>query len=327
MAGSVVLAEVVRSGFCEGRHHGSVVALAADGAVAWSAGEVDAPIFPRSVNKPLQAVGMLRAGLSLSGEPLALATSSHSGEPFHLEGVRRLLAGAGLDEGALQTPPDYPEDDEARRDWIRAGGGPTSLAMNCSGKHAAMLATCVVRGWDHESYLTPDHPLQAGLARTFADLTGAHADAVGVDGCGAPLLATSLTRLAGAFRRLALADTGAEHQVAQAVREFPHAVSGSRRDELRLLRALPGAIGKAGAEGCMAVALPDGRTVACKIDDGAARARSVVMAEALRLLGATDLPGADPEGLAEAGAHRLLGGGAPVGEVRPTLEQGRPTAS
>src|SRR6187549_3569400 len=103
MSGPVVVAEVVRSGFVEGHHYGSVIALAADGSVDWSVGDVTSPVFPRSSNKPLQAVGMLRAGLDLDGEMLALVGASHTGEPFHLEAVRKILAIAGLDESALQT--------------------------------------------------------------------------------------------------------------------------------------------------------------------------------------------------------------------------------
>ena len=171
MSAPVVVAEVVRSGFVEGRHHGSVVALDADGSVAWSVGDVDSAMLPRSCNKPIQALGMLRAGLDLDGELLALAAASHSGEPFHLDGVRRILAGAGLTEADLQTPPDYPLDDDARATHIRAGGAQSSVAMNCSGKHAAMLATCVVNGWDTATYRDPGHPLQKQIEATFSELT------------------------------------------------------------------------------------------------------------------------------------------------------------
>jgi L-asparaginase II len=155
-----VVAEIVRSGFVEGHHYGSVLALGVDGEVDWSVGTVDVPMLPRSCNKPLQAVGMLRAGLSLPPELLALASASHSGEPFHIEGGRRFLASAGLSETALQTPPDYPLDEAAREDVIRSGGVRSSILMNCSGKHAAMLATSVLNGWDLDTYLSPDHPLQ-----------------------------------------------------------------------------------------------------------------------------------------------------------------------
>ena len=319
MPAPVVVAEIVRSGFVEGHHYGSVVALDADGRVAWSVGDAENAVLPRSCNKPLQAVGMLRAGLDLDGELLALAAASHSGEAFHLEGVRRILSSAGLDEAALQTPPDYPIDDQAKEEYLRAGGQKSSLAMNCSGKHAAMLATCVVNGWDTATYLDPDHPLQVAIAETFADLTGEKVQVVAVDGCGAPLLSTSLSGLARAFRTVSLVTEGPEKRVADAIRTHPEFTSGSRRDEATLLRAIPGAIGKAGAESCYAVGLADGRAVALKTDDGAPRVRPVLMAAALERLGVTRDPDVDVEAVRRTGVLELFGGGRPVGEIRATF--------
>jgi|tagenome__1003787_1003787.scaffolds.fasta_scaffold20939348_2 L-asparaginase II len=316
MPAPVAVAEVVRSGFVEGHHYGSVVVLDRDGAVDWSVGEVRSQILPRSCNKPLQAVAMVRAGLQLDKELLALAAASHSGEVFHIEGVRRILAGVGLDESALQTPHDYPLDDEVRQDLIRAGGGRTPVAMNCSGKHAAMLATCAANGWDTARYRDPAHPLQVAIADSFAELTGEAVEAVAVDGCGAPLFSTSLRGLARAFRTLAVATDGAERRVADAIRGFPEYASGTRRDEAALLRAIPGAIGKAGAEACYAVALQDGRTVALKIDDGAARARPVVMAALLARLGVPSEQGVDGPAVRATGVWPLLGGGEHVGMIR-----------
>ena len=315
----MVVAEIVRSGFVEGRHYGSVVVLDADGRVAWSVGDVASAMFPRSCNKPVQALAMLRAGLDLDGELLALACASHSGEEFHLDGVRRILAGAGLDESALQTPPDYPIDDVAREEHLRAGRDRSPIAMNCSGKHAAMLATCVLNGWDLATYRDPEHPLQLLIAQTFAELTGDPVEAVAVDGCGAPLLSTSLTGLARAFRTLAVATEGPEQRVAEAIRSHPEFTSGSRRDEAALLRAVPGAIGKAGAESCYAVGLPDGRAVALKTDDGAARVRPVLMAAALERLGVPDETGVDSAAVRRTGVVELLGGGVPVGALRATF--------
>lgn len=325
MSMPVVLVEVVRSGFVEGHHHGSVVAADADGEVAWSLGAVDVPVFPRSCSKPLQAVAMVRSGLDLPPELLALACSSHSGEPFHVEGVRRMLAAAGLDESALQTPPDYPLDDEARDEVIRSGGTRSSLHMNCSGKHAAMLATCVANGWDVATYRDPQHPLQRRIAETIAELAGEPIEHVAVDGCGAPLLAISLTGLARAFGRLARGLDGSgqpdEHvaRVADAMRAHPAYVSGTRRDELVLHGAVPGAVAKAGAEGCYAVGLADGRAFALKCDDGSIRARPVVMARALERAGVLGEPGVDADAVRETGRHVLLGGGRPVGELRPAF--------
>jgi L-asparaginase II len=315
-AAQPVVAEIVRSGFVEGHHYGSIVALAADGTVEWSVGDVEAPVLPRSSNKPVQALAMVELGLDLPDDLLALACASHSGEPFHVEGVRRTLASAGLDESALQTPPDFPLDDAAREAVLRAGGAKTPILMNCSGKHAAMLATCVLRGWDTGTYLAPDHPLQVAIIDTFARLTGEPVTTVAVDGCGAPLLSTSLTGLARAFSSLAAATEGPQRRVADAIRRHPEFVSGTTRDELALLRAVPGMIGKAGAESVYAVALPDGRAWALKTDDGAPRVRPVLMAEALRRSGVLDEAGVDAEAVRSTGRLELLGGGVPVGEIR-----------
>lgn len=311
--GLPVVVEVVRSGFVEARHRGSLIALAADGSVDWAVGAPEAPVLPRSTNKPLQALGMVELGLDLPPDLLALACASHSGEGFHLDGLRRILAGAGLEEDALRCPADWPLDDQARDAAAKAGLGRTRLAMNCSGKHAAMLATCVVNGWSIEDYLSADHPLQRGIRATVERVAGEEAAAVAVDGCGAPLLGLSLAGLARAFRLLVLAQSGAEHLVADAIRTHPAYVSGTRRDELALLTALPGAIGKAGAEGCYAVALPDGRSWALKIDDGAARARPAVMAAALVR------SGVDGEAIRRTGVVEVLGGGVPVGQVRAAV--------
>jgi L-asparaginase II len=319
----VPVAEIVRNGYVEGHHYGSVVGLEADGSVAWSVGDVETPILPRSCNKPIQALGMLRAGLDLPPDLLALACASHSGEPFHIEGVRAILASANLSEADLQTPPDYPLDDAAREQVIRDNGAKAPILMNCSGKHAAMLATCAVNGWPTETYLDPEHPVQRVIADTFAEMTGEPIAVTAVDGCGAPLLSTSLIGLARAFARVALGSDGsgaadaASSRIANAIRSHPAYVSGTTRDERALLTAIPAAIGKAGAEGCYAVALADGRAWALKTDDGAARVRPVLMAEALRRSGGVlDDPTVDADAVRRTGLVELYGGGRVVGEIR-----------
>ena len=307
------MAEVVRSGFVEGRHHGSVVALAADGTVEWWVGDVTSPVLHRSCNKPVQALALVRHGLDLPPDLLALGCGSHSGEQLHVDGVRRILATVGLDEAALQTPEDYPLDEEVRLAHVRAGGERTRIHMNCSGKHAAMLATCVVNGWDTATYLDPGHPLQKAITETFVELTGDPIAVAATDGCGAPLLSTSLTGVARAFRALAVATDGAEKRVADAIRRHPEMVSGTTRDERDVLAAVPGAIGKMGAEACHVLALPDGRAFALKIDDGADRARRVVLAAALERAGVAD------DVVRRTGLVELHGGGRVVGAVRAAI--------
>ena len=311
-----VVAEVVRSGLVESRHHGSVIGLDRDGTRVLSLGDVDVPVYPRSSLKPLQALGMLRAGWRPDDDrQVALACASHSGEPEHVDVVRRILAAAGLDETALDNTADLPLDRAAAHALIRAGGRADPLHQNCSGKHAAMLATCVAAGWPTSSYRSPDHPLQLALRSTVEDTAGETVAAVAVDGCGAPLFALSLAGLARAFALVAAAPEGADEpaQVAAAMRAHPFLVGGTGRDVTALMTEVPGLVAKDGAEGVYAAALPDGRAVALKIDDGSGRARAPVMVAALERLGVR------VEALAQLAAPPVLGHGEPVGSIRAAL--------
>jgi L-asparaginase II len=309
-----VLAEVVRSGFVEGHHRGSLVLLAPDGSVEYALGDPAAPVFPRSSNKPLQAAAVLRAGLDLAGERLALAAASHSGEDFHLALVRDMLAEHGLTPADLRTPADLPLDPVEAEHYLAAGRVREPITMNCSGKHAAMLAVSVLNGWDRAGYLDPAHPLQRLVHTVVEEAAGEPVAAVGTDGCGAPLMALSLTGLARAFRSLVLAVPGSpERRVADAMRAHPEYVAGTRRPDTWLMREVPGTLSKMGAEAVQAVALADGRALAFKIDDGSARALGPVLARALELLGV------DAPVVARIGRSPLFGGAAEVGEIRATF--------
>ncbi|MGL5817318.1 MAG: asparaginase [Phycicoccus sp.] len=305
-----VVAQVLRGGVVESVHRASIAVTGADGALVESWGEVTDPVLPRSSNKPLQAVAMLRSGLSLPPHLLALACASHSGEPFHLDGVREMLAAAGLDEADLQNTPDLPYDEHEREAWLAAGHVARPLAQNCSGKHAAMLATCRVNGWPTDTYRHADHPLQRSIASTIAELAVEPVASWSVDGCGAPVFAISLAGLAQAFGRIAAAAPGTlEATVAHAMRAHPDHLGGTRRDVTALVRGTDGAIAKDGAEGMYAVGLADGRGVALKIADGAQRPRPVVMAALLRRLGVVS---SAYDRMADA---PVLGHGEPVGRV------------
>ena len=313
-AAQPVLVEIVRSGFVEGVHRGRLVLLEADGSVALEIGDARRTLLPRSCNKPMQAVGMLEAGLALEAELLAIAAGSHSAQDFHIAAVRKILAEAGLAEDALRTPAARPGDERALIEFYRRGEQDAPIYYNCSGKHAAMLSASARNGWPTETYLDPAHPVQQACRAAIERLTGEPVAAEAVDGCGAPLYGFSLLGLARAVRNCVTAEPGThERLVADAMRAHPEYVAGEGALDTVAMRSVPGLLAKTGAESVYVAALADGRTVAFKIDDGAKRAQPVVLAEALRRL---DVPAT---AVAAFGSVPLLGGGRPVGELRPVF--------
>jgi L-asparaginase II len=303
----VTLAVAERSGFVENIHRGTAVILDSDGAILRAWGDADRIIYPRSSNKPMQATGMLHLGLPLRDELLALTTASHSGAPQHLDGVRRVLDQVELDELALRTPPDLPLGEPERHAWIRAGLEPTPIAMNCSGKHAAMLMTCRLRDWPMDTYTQADHPLQGALAQTLSELAGERIAHTGVDGCGAPLFAISIAGMARALQAVIRDSDGA--LLVDAMRTYPVMVGGAGRDVTEVMRSVPGCVAKDGADGVWVAALDDGRALAVKIDDGDPVARIVVVLGLLDSLGIRST----------MDVGRVLGGGKTVGRVRALI--------
>lgn len=304
------IAIVSRNGVDESVHFGAAVCIDRDGEIAHVVGDADVEIYPRSSTKPLQALAMVRAGLDLPPPLLALVCASHNGQSRHLAGVREILATVGLDETALANTADHPLHAESARDAVRTGLAKSPLQMNCSGKHAGMVATCVVNGWPLETYLAPEHPLQRAITDTVAEFCGAPV-AIGTDGCGAPAHVVTLESLARAFRAIAVGDAGvAGDAVFTAMSQHSDMVGGDDRDVTVIVSALPGFFAKDGAEAVYAGASRDGRAVAIKISDGGARGRVTVFLAALSHLGF------DVAGLAEQLAERVFGHGKPVGGVR-----------
>lgn len=321
---AVQLAVVERGGFVESRHAGSAVVLAPDGSVARSLGDPGAPVFPRSSLKPLQATAIVATGVALTSEQTALATASHAGTPAHLEVVRGTLASCGLTPDDLQCTADWPLDEAARDVLVRAGERKRPLFMNCSGKHAGMLAACVHSGWPTQSYRSPDHPLQRHIRDVVERLSGEKVQASGVDGCGAPIHAITLTGLARGIQRIATASAAspfALYRAAAAVHrsalENGWALDGPGRPNTLVIERL-GVFAKGGAEGVMVMAAPNGTTLAVKILDGSGRAASIV---ALRLL--ADCGAVDPDAvdaLVPDLGLAVLGHGEPVGWIRAAFE-------
>ena len=293
-------------------HRGALVVLGADGSVTFAAGDVDRPVLPRSSNKPVQATALLAAGWSpRSTEELAIGAGSHNGEDGHRDLVAGMLSAVGLGPDDLGCPPAMPQHDPTWAAWQVEDRAPDRLAMNCSGKHAAMLSACVAAGWPTDGYLEREHPLQQAIEARLAEAAGEPVRAVVVDGCGAPQHALSLTGLARGVLSLVEAPSGSrDRSVADAMRAHPWLVAGTGREDTDVMSAVPGLLTKVGADGVHVAALPGAGALAYKLDDGGDRGRMPTLAAGLQRLGVP------AEVLAPWLLTPVSGGDAVVGEVR-----------
>ena len=304
---SEVLAEVTRDDVVESQHRGHLILLNADGTLRMSRGNPTALIYPRSSIKSIQASAMVRSGLDLEPRLLALVAASHSGSQMHQSAVLEILALGGLNESALLNTRDRPLGDNDRRDW--GSKSPTSLAQNCSGKHAGMLLTCVVNQWPTGNYLDADHRLQIICRQELESLANEPVSFTSVDGCGAPLFLISLLGLVGAIHEITISEDQIHRSVIEACREFPEMVAGEGRLATRMMREVPGLFMKEGAEGVNVGSFPDGRAFAFKFEDGSSRAMGPLVVAVLNEFGVSVKPENTP----------IYGGNKVVGTIRAHL--------
>ncbi|MEO1104036.1 MAG: asparaginase [Pseudomonadota bacterium] len=274
----------------ENRHvvHAAVADPA--GHIVAAHGEADRLIYPRSAIKALQAIPGIESGAAdaagATPPQLALAASSHSGEPDHAREAAAMLAAIGLDHTALQCgilPPRRAEDREAMR---RAGHTATALNHPCSGKHAMMLILARHLGARPETYTDPNNRVQEEIAAALTAHTGAahRAAGAGIDNCSVPTWALPLAALATGFARLASARASpgranAMQRVLEACISHPYMVAGTGRACTRLMEALaPRVFAKSGADGVYVAALPaQGLGIALKVEAGNKTASEVAI--------------------------------------------------
>jgi len=276
LAGSV-LAEVTRGGVVESLHLGHLIVLNSDGSTYLSKGSPELSFYPRSAVKSLQASAMLKAGLTVSDEELAIVCASHSGNQIHIDLITKMLADRGIPLSAMQNASDKPLGEKEKITWGDKAG--TQLTQNCSGKHAGMLITCQQNGWDLSTYLEMGHPLQIAIKNEIELLAGEKVSTSTFDGCGAPLFAISLTGLAKTFSTLVKSNDLVYKQIVAACTKYPELVAGEGRLTTRMMRAVPGLFMKEGAEGIEICALADGRVIAMKIIDGSWRPVAPIIVE------------------------------------------------
>lgn len=287
-----VLVELTRGVSVESKHRGAFVVCDGSGKIVTSAGDIEAPIFPRSAVKAMQALFLVESGVArtygFGNRELALACASHSGEPKHVELAAQMLAKAGLDQTNLECGAHWPSHEKVLIEQAKTGADPTSLHNNCSGKHAGFLCAACHCDLDLKGYVNPQHPLQQEIAWNVEAMTGRKLDMdlCGTDGCSIPTYAIPLRSLAHGFAKMVTGEGLAQERanasklLIDACMAEPFYVAGTDRACTKFMEMAPGQIfAKTGAEGVYTAAVPElGLGIALKIDDGATRAAEVAIA-------------------------------------------------
>ena len=299
-----ILVKVTRGDLVESLHLGHLIVLNADGSTYLSKGSPELPIYPRSAVKSLQAAAMLKAGLKVELNELAIICASHSGSQNHIDLVTKMLTSRDISISQLKNAVDKPLGEKEKISW--GDKAPSQLAQNCSGKHAGMLITCQQNGWDMKSYLDLDHPLQRAIKNEIEELSGEKVSATSMDGCGAPLFAISLIGLARAISNLVKSKDDPYKQIVLACTKYPDLVAGDGRLTTRMMQAVSGLFMKEGAEGVQVCALSDGRVIAIKIIDGSWRPVAPIIMEIFNRWG-VDMPDE---------SVKIYGGDTLVGEIK-----------
>jgi len=266
------LAILRRAGLAESFHHGVAVIVDPRGGVIQALGDISKPMYPRSALKPVQALAMRNLGLDLSGAELVMSMASHQATEGHTQLALSILESHGLAASHLKCPRAFPGNPAARAKTNEM----SRIAMNCSGKHAAFLATCSIKNWDIENYLDPEHPLQQEILKLVEELAGEKVFATTADGCGAPLFALSTQGLARAIQGFSKASP----EMVRTAIENPWVIGDHGSPDAVFLEH--GLMAKIGAEGVFVVTTQDHHAIAIKIADGNLRAAPVVAVELLR---------------------------------------------
>ena len=326
-----VTVEVTRGNLVESRHRGIAVVVDGHGDVMTAVGDIEAPAFPRSACKVMQALPLVESGAAdaygFGNRELALACSSHSGEDAHVETAAAMLAKAGRSVETLECGAHWSFDQATLIHQARTLDKPTALHNNCSGKHSGFVCAACHMGFDPKGYVGYDHPLQAEIRAVMADLTGAPLghDNCGTDGCSIPTYAVPLVSLARGFSKMATGRGLGAHRAAAARRLIeacmaePFYVAGTKRFCTRLMEVAPGRIfAKTGAEGVFCALIPEtGVSIAVKCEDGTSRAAEAMVSALLARQ--FDKDSAEETALMGMANHTMRNwNGIAVGDVRVT---------
>lgn len=277
-----VLVEVYRGPVLESFHRGVVCVVNHTGEIVFSLGDVHQVCYPRSAMKLLQVIPLLVDGglqkFDFTLEEIAVMCGSHNAEAEHLRVVHSILQKIGLDPNALNCGPQYPSSKRDANALIKADQKPHHIHNNCSGKHAGMLAACVLNGWPVEDYINPKHPLQQRILDICSLMYEYPKEKMetALDGCSAPIFSVPVYNQALAFKNLVANSQfdiniqNACNTIVEAVSKYPYMVAGTGRYCTDMMNiTAPKIIGKTGAEGIFCMTFTEQQLGVCiKIDDG-----------------------------------------------------------
>ena len=328
-----VLVEVTRGPKVESVHRGAISVVDADGATVLAIGDIDAPVFPRSAVKAIQALPLIESGAAdafgLTDQELSLACSSHSGEPEHVAAARSMLTKAGGNEAMLECGGHWSTRHHVLLEQTKIyDTTPPAICNNCSGKHAGFVCTALHNGEDVKSYVKPDHIVQKRINDAMQDVTGAQhdTDICGTDGCSIPTYAIPLKAMAFGFAKMSTG-TGlapdrakAAQRLLQACIREPFYMAGTKRFCTDYITLGKGRLfAKTGAEGVFCGTIPElGLGIALKCDDGSSRGSEAMMAAVTQHLLKADDPLQPALAKMSTKAHRNRNT-IDVGEVRAVL--------
>lgn len=277
-----ILVEVYRNQVLESFHRGVICIVNQKNEVVFSVGDVHQICYPRSAMKLLQVIPLLVHGgierFNFTLEEIAVMCGSHNAEADHLRVVNSILQKVGLTPADLNCGPQYPSSKKDANALIKADLKPQHIHNNCSGKHAGMLATCMLMNWPIADYINPNHPLQQAIKEVCAILYEYPTQnmVTALDGCSAPIFSVPVINQAIAYKNLVshthlpLHIQQACKIIVDAVSKFPFMVAGSKRYCTDMMQiTAPQIIGKTGAEGIFCMTFTEQKLGVCiKVDDG-----------------------------------------------------------
>ena len=273
-----IIVHLKRGSSVESIHRVHAVVSDKKGRVLMNAGNPDYETFTRSALKPFQAIPFLSSGamekFSCADRSIAIACASHSGSTEHSRESFKLLWNSDIDVNSLQCP--LPDKQSSK------------LKHNCSGKHAAFLATCKKMGWPLENYLQGSHPLQKEVFRLVSELLNIPSEELSAerDDCGAPTLKLKLSQMAVLYAHLSSSDNAELEQISRAMIAHPILIAGEGRFDTELIsRAHGQLLSKSGAEGIQCLSrVGEGIGIATKVEDGSKRAKQAVAISLIKQL-------------------------------------------